>query len=79
MLAALERIKMLRETLRGSPRHCYSHLLLACLVWLLSLHSALAEFEQVPLALVIGNSAYANPDEALPGASGDSKDIVEAL
>lgn len=70
---------MLRVILGGSTSLRRLHLLLVGLVWLLSSHSALAESKQVRLALVIGNSAYANPDEGLPGASADSKDIVDAL
>ena len=70
---------MSRVILRALIRHRSLYAVLVGLVWLLSPHSALAEPEQVRLALVIGNSIYANPDEALPGASVDSKTMVEAL
>lgn len=42
-------------------------------------HHAFAQSDQVRLALVIGNSRYVNPNEALAGASADASEITQAL
>lgn len=70
---------MSRVPLRGLMGRRYPRVVLAGLLLLLSSNSALADSKQVRLALVIGNSAYANPDEALPGVTVDAKNVADAL